>query len=143
MTTESTSADDAARRDGSRLSEGLGLVETEMDFERMNEIQRRLHNAACVLGADGDEYGFEQLQRDAIAEIARLEATLRDKQAVLARASGWLHAAYDRPPQTPECRALLAEVDRALFQMHPAVERQRAIESAVRPACGVDPAARA
>ena len=47
-----------------------------MDFERMNAIQRRLHNAACVLGADGDEYGFEQLQRDAIAEIERLRATL-------------------------------------------------------------------
>lgn len=47
-----------------------------MDFERMNEIQRRLHNAACVLGADGDEHGFEQLQRDAIAEIERLRAVL-------------------------------------------------------------------
>ena len=45
-----------------------------MDFDRMNAIQRRLHNAACVLGADGDEYGFEQLQRDAIAEIDRLHA---------------------------------------------------------------------
>ena len=43
-----------------------------MDFEQMNAIQRRLHNAACVLGADGDEHGFEQLQRDAIAEIERL-----------------------------------------------------------------------
>ena len=43
-----------------------------MNFEHMNAIQRRLHNAACVLGADGDEYGFEQLQRDAIAEIERL-----------------------------------------------------------------------
>jgi cob(I)alamin adenosyltransferase len=48
-----------------------------MDFESMNAIQRRLHNAACVLGADGDEYGFEQLQRDAIQEIARLEAALK------------------------------------------------------------------
>ena len=48
-----------------------------MDFERMNAIQRRLHNAACVLGADGDEHGFEQLQRDAIAEIERLQDTLK------------------------------------------------------------------
>jgi roadblock/LC7 domain-containing protein len=47
-----------------------------MDFEQMNAIQRRLHNAACVLGADGDEHGFEQLQRDAIAEIDRLKAEL-------------------------------------------------------------------
>ena len=43
-----------------------------MNFDSMNQIQRRLHNAACVLGADGDEYGFEKLQRDAIAEIERL-----------------------------------------------------------------------
>ena len=43
-----------------------------MNFEHMNAIQRRLHNAACVLGADGDEHGFEQLQRDAIAEIEHL-----------------------------------------------------------------------
>lgn len=43
-----------------------------MVFENMNAIQRRLHNAACVLGADGDEHGFEQLQRDTIDEIQRL-----------------------------------------------------------------------
>lgn len=48
-----------------------------MDFESMNAIQRRLHNAACVLGAEGDEHGFEQLQRDAIEEIARLTASLK------------------------------------------------------------------
>jgi hypothetical protein len=47
-----------------------------MDFEQMNAIQRRLHNAACVLGADGDEHGFEQLQRDATAEIERLRTQL-------------------------------------------------------------------
>ena len=48
-----------------------------MKFDDMNPVQRRLHNAACVLGADGDEHGFEQLQRDAIAEIELLRATLR------------------------------------------------------------------
>lgn len=47
-----------------------------MNFDQMNSMQRRLHNAACVLGADGDEYGFEQLQRDAIEEIERLRAEL-------------------------------------------------------------------
>ena len=51
------------------------------NFKQMNEIQRRLHNAAIVLGADGDEYGFEQLQRDAIAEISGLIAALREAQA--------------------------------------------------------------
>lgn len=105
-----------------------------MNFEHMNAIQRRLHNAACVLGADGDEYGFEQLQRDAIAEIARLEAALRDKQAVLARASGWLHAAYDGQPQTPHCRALLAEVDGALgvdsVPSRPLTDHDRALTGA-------------
>ena len=71
-----------------------------MDFERMNPIQRRLHNAACVLGADGDEYGFEQLQRDAIAELERLRIALdeeRQKMAAAVRAMGlaaqWIHAA--------------------------------------------------
>lgn len=31
----------------------------------------------------------------------------------------------------------------AMFHTHPAVERQRSVEAAVRPACGVDPAAKA
>ena len=34
--------------------------------------------------------------------------------AVLAEAAKWLHAAYDRPPQTPECVEMLARVDAAL-----------------------------
>lgn len=45
-----------------------------IDFEQMNLTQQRLHNAAHVLGADGDEYGFEKLQRDAIAEIEKLRS---------------------------------------------------------------------
>lgn len=48
-----------------------------MKFDEMNPIQRRLHNAACVLEADGDDYGFAQLQRDAIDEIERLRAALQ------------------------------------------------------------------
>ena len=52
-----------------------------MKFEHMNAIQRRLHNAACVLGVDGDEHGFEQLQRDAIAEIEHLREAVRSARA--------------------------------------------------------------
>ena len=52
-----------------------------MNFEHMNAIQRRLHNAACVLGADGDEHGFEKLQRDAIAEIEHLREAVRSARA--------------------------------------------------------------
>lgn len=33
----------------------------------------------------------------------------------LREAAIWLHAAYDRPPQTPECIAMLAKVDSALL----------------------------
>jgi hypothetical protein len=64
--------------------------------------------------------------KDADANIALITAApglhaeneaLRDKiqtlREVLQRASGWLHAAYDRPPQTPECRSMLDEVDAA------------------------------
>lgn len=43
-----------------------------MNFDNMTPIQRRLHNAAIALGAEGDEHGFEALQRDAIDEIERL-----------------------------------------------------------------------
>jgi len=52
-----------------------------MDFDSMNEMQRRLHNAACVLSADGDEHGFARLQRDAIAEIERLRMDLENTRA--------------------------------------------------------------
>ncbi len=45
-------------------------------MKEMNALQRRLHDAASVLGAASDENGFEQLLRDAIAEIARLRAAL-------------------------------------------------------------------
>lgn len=40
-----------------------------MDFDDMNELQRRLHNAAIVAECDGDEYGHAGLMREAIAEI--------------------------------------------------------------------------
>ena len=57
-------------------------------FESMNPLQRRLHNAACVLQAEGDEHGFAQLQIDAIDEVERLRADaeryrwLRDRMLV-------------------------------------------------------------
>lgn len=38
-----------------------------MKFEDMNPLQRRLHNAAIVLDAEGDEHGFVGLLREAIA----------------------------------------------------------------------------
>ena len=49
-----------------------------MNFDDMNPVQRRLHDAACVMGVNCDEYGFEQLQRDAIAEIERLRTLLAE-----------------------------------------------------------------
>lgn len=58
-----------------------------MKFDDMNPIQRRLHNAAIVLGADGDEHGFEQLQRDAIAEIERLR-NIESEWAALSQDEG-------------------------------------------------------
>jgi hypothetical protein len=39
-------------------------------------------------------------------------------EGLLKEASQWLHAAYDRPPLTPECKDMLARVDAALS--HPA-----------------------
>ena len=67
-----------------------------MDFEQMNAIQRRLHNAACVLGADGDDHGFKQLQHDAIDEIERLRAALAAMRPMLdKRRIAWKkHADY-------------------------------------------------
>lgn len=46
-------------------------------FESMNALQRRLHNAACVSQLD-DEYGFAQLQYDAIDEIEQLRTELAE-----------------------------------------------------------------
>ena len=40
----------------------------------------------------------------------------------LSELATWLHAAYDRPPQTPECKDMLARVDAALTQGAGAVE---------------------
>lgn len=43
-----------------------------MTFEEMNPLQRRLHNAALVLEAEGGGHGFAKLQRDAIDGIETL-----------------------------------------------------------------------
>lgn len=40
-----------------------------MHFDDMNEMQRRLHNAAIVAESDGDEWGHANVMRDAITEI--------------------------------------------------------------------------
>lgn len=40
-----------------------------MTFEEMSPLQRRLHNAALVLEAEGDDHGFAKLQRDAIEAL--------------------------------------------------------------------------
>jgi hypothetical protein len=42
-----------------------------------------------------------------------MNPTPSDSKA-LAEAAKWLHAAYDRPPQTPEAKAMLARIDAAL-----------------------------
>lgn len=49
-----------------------------MDFEQMDEVQKRLHNAALVLEAEGDTNGFSKLQLDAIAYIERLKTSLTE-----------------------------------------------------------------
>lgn len=41
-----------------------------MNFDDMTPLQRRLHNASCVLDADGDEYGFVALLRETIDALA-------------------------------------------------------------------------
>ena len=48
-----------------------------------------------------------------------------------------LEAALAEPEQEPVAQR------GAMFRTHPVVELQRSVESAVRPACGVDPAAKA
>lgn len=48
-------------------------------------------------------------------ETARAPGVLRETSTVgLSELATWLHAAYDRPPQTPECKDMLARVDAAL-----------------------------
>jgi hypothetical protein len=49
----------------------------------------------------------------AAAEVERLRDELQRAQEALQRACGWLHAAYDRPPQTLECVSMLHDVDTA------------------------------
>ncbi len=62
-----------------------------MHFDDMNELQRRLHNAAIVAESDGDEWGHAGVMRDAIAEIERHLAGLGD----LARYAKHLQARID------------------------------------------------
>jgi hypothetical protein len=47
-----------------------------VEFEDMNELQRRLHNAAIGLECDGDEYGYVGLLRETIAELQKLNMQL-------------------------------------------------------------------
>lgn len=54
-----------------------------------------------------------------IREVVREKPTAMNASQVtdsgaIAEAAKWLHAAYDRPPQTPECKAMLARIDAAL-----------------------------
>lgn len=44
---------------------------------------------------------------------AALASQVTDSGAI-AEAAKWLHATYDRPPQTPECKTMLARIDAAL-----------------------------
>ena len=52
------------------------------------------------------------------AQIERLHDELQIAREALQRASGWLHAAYDMPPRTPECESMLKEVDAAAQRAH-------------------------
>jgi hypothetical protein len=54
-----------------------------MDFDQMDAVQRRLHNCALVLEADGDTNGFPKLQFDAIEYIERLKTSLNKAQMEL------------------------------------------------------------
>jgi hypothetical protein len=48
-------------------------------FDAMNALQRRLHNAACVLDADGDEYGYVAAIREAVIALSiQQEADAKD-----------------------------------------------------------------
>lgn len=44
-----------------------------MRFEDMNELQKNSYNASIVTEAEGDEYGYSKVMRDAIYEIERLK----------------------------------------------------------------------
>jgi len=98
-----------------------------MNFDHMNAIQRRLHNAACVLGADGDEYGFEKLQRDAIAEIELLRDAVRSARA---------DEAHCWASRVDGLTAQLREVDARYMALLKAVADGRAMQPA--PAILVD-----
>lgn len=49
-----------------------------MHFDDMNELQRRLHNAAIVADSDGDEWGHANVMRDAITELETMRSLARD-----------------------------------------------------------------
>lgn len=49
-------------------------------FDDMTPMQRRLHNAACVLDADGDEYGFVGLLREAIGALSAQAPAVQDEK---------------------------------------------------------------
>jgi hypothetical protein len=74
--------------------------------------------------------------------VERVEQALRDQEAHFesvyaahgapepaapswAEVAQWLHAAYDRPPQTPEVKAMLARVDAAQVDRAPSIYEQR------------------
>lgn len=80
MTTESTSADDAARRDGSRLSEGLGLAPE----------RAALPNRWRVVCTPGAEPYFERHAEGAWAQRERVDAEIA--AAVAAERGRWVKA---------------------------------------------------
>ena len=101
-------------------SEGLGPSTAREAFEawfsedgKWPAAVRRSGDGYTLAAAQGAWKAWCAARADAAVEIERLEDALADKRETLRRASGWLHAAYDRPPQTPECRSMLAEVDAA------------------------------
>lgn len=95
-----------------------------MHFDDMNQIQRRLHNAAIVLGADGDEHGFEKLQRDAISEIEAMRSLARDAY------DAWDH---DRDAKVGKLlRAIMDDDFRAMYRHDLAVPNAQLTGAAPR-----------
>jgi hypothetical protein len=112
MTTESTSADDATRRDGSRLSEGLGAAgaaplrlpcANQVDGCVCHKLQRP-PVASCKDGClhpplSGPALAWAQ------ATAAQMAASLRDLAA----------AARERGKQQPEYQAAAARLEGAFY----------------------------
>lgn len=78
------------------------------------EVRWLVETPAGWLGAYDTE-AFEAAAKIARAplqaEIEQRSDDLLKAQEALQRASDWLHAAYDRPPRTPDCQAMLDEID--------------------------------